>query len=196
MQAAAEAFGTGGFGAITMAGLARAVGLAKGTLYLYFRSKEELFVAVLEAELDRWQQELMARLNAAEDLSPEELAIHLADSIAGRPHAVRLLAIMSPVLEANIPEDVAIAFKLRLVGRMAGIAQLVETRCPLLRPGEGVLVVRRLDALVVGLWPMAKPGILADQAVKEPRIAAVRVDFAVELRAMLTALLRGMTVGR
>ncbi len=196
VAAAGAAFAQGGFAAITMAGVARAVGLAKGTLYLYFRSKEELFVAVLEQELDGWQGELVERLEGSQDRSPQGLAADLSRSILARPNMVRLLAILSPVLEANVPEDTAIAFKVRLVERMGRVAPHVERRCGGLMPGEGALVLRRLDALVVGLWPMAKPGILAEQARTEPTLSPLRVDLGVELEAMLSALLRGMVAGR
>jgi AcrR family transcriptional regulator len=196
VDAAASAFAEGGFSAITMAGVAGAVGLAKGTLYLYFRSKEELFVAVLERELDGWQSELLPRLQGSTDVSPQALAADLARSILARPRMVRLLAILSPVLEANVPEETSIAFKVRLVQRMASVAPAVEARCDKLLPGEGALVLRRLDALVVGLWPMAKPGILAKQAVTEPALNPLRVDLGVELEAMLSALIVGMVAGR
>lgn len=196
VDAAAASFGEGGFAAITMAGVARAVGVAKGTLYLSFRSKEELFVAVLERELDGWQAELIARLEASREQTTEALAADLAGSIVGRPRMVRLLAILSPVLEANVPQDAAVAFKVRLVERMGEVATRVQARCAALRPGEGLILLRRLDALVVGLWPLAKPGALAEQAQREPRLESLRVDLGVELEAMLGALLRGMVAGR
>lgn len=196
VDAAAAAFAQGGFGAITMAGVAHDVGLAKGTLYLYFRSKEELFVSVLERELDGWQEELIARLERSTDDTPSGLAADLARSIVGRPRMVRLLAILSPVLEDNVPEDAAVAFKVRLVERMADVAPRVEARCADLRVGEGLIVLRRLDALVVGLWPLAKPGALAEQATREPLLAPLRVDLGAEIESMLGAMLAGMVADR
>jgi len=47
VTAAREAFSEKGFTAATMDGIADDCGLAKGTLYLYFKSKEELYVSIV-----------------------------------------------------------------------------------------------------------------------------------------------------
>ena len=46
IEAAATLLMEKGYHAINMAEIARATGLAKGTLYLYFKTKEELFLKV------------------------------------------------------------------------------------------------------------------------------------------------------
>jgi AcrR family transcriptional regulator len=48
---AAALLGKHPYARITMSQVAAGSGLAKGTLYLYFRSKEELFLALLQREL-------------------------------------------------------------------------------------------------------------------------------------------------
>lgn len=55
LAAATKVFGNKGFDATLMDEIARAAGLAKGTLYLYFKSKDEIYQAVVRqslAELD------------------------------------------------------------------------------------------------------------------------------------------------
>ena len=42
--------------------VARRAGLAKGTVYLYFGAKEEMFLALLSAELRDWFESLSAML--------------------------------------------------------------------------------------------------------------------------------------
>jgi AcrR family transcriptional regulator len=59
LSAAAKVFGNKGFEATRMEEIAKAAGLAKGTLYLYFRSKDEVYQAtVLQAlaEVDELTQ--------------------------------------------------------------------------------------------------------------------------------------------
>lgn len=54
---AGELFRSQGYGAVSMATIASAVGGSKGTLYGYFPSKEELFAAfVVTAGHQRWQE--------------------------------------------------------------------------------------------------------------------------------------------
>jgi AcrR family transcriptional regulator len=57
LNAAREAFFEKGFMAATMDGIAEACDLAKGTLYLYFRSKEELYFSVLAEGLSLLKQD-------------------------------------------------------------------------------------------------------------------------------------------
>lgn len=54
---AGDLFRSQGYGAVSMATIAAAVGGSKGTLYGYFSSKEELFAAfVVNAGLQRWEE--------------------------------------------------------------------------------------------------------------------------------------------
>ena len=51
MAAARERFSKHGLAGTTMDGIAQAAGVAKGTVYLYYKSKEEIFRQVLEEDL-------------------------------------------------------------------------------------------------------------------------------------------------
>jgi AcrR family transcriptional regulator len=64
-----------------MAELAEQCGLAKGTLYLYFDSKEELFLAALELELAAWFEHLATRVFAAGRMSARDFAELVARSL-------------------------------------------------------------------------------------------------------------------
>jgi len=50
LEAATEVFAVKGFHASTMDDIAKRVGVSKGALYLYFKSKEQLFRAILDSE--------------------------------------------------------------------------------------------------------------------------------------------------
>jgi len=52
LKAAEKIFAREGFYPATMAEIAKKAGLAKGTIYLYFRNKRDLFFSVLEKKLD------------------------------------------------------------------------------------------------------------------------------------------------
>lgn len=60
----------GGLEDLTMAGVAREVGVAKGTVYLYFDSKEELIGAALSAALEPLVKQVEALLDS--DLPADE----------------------------------------------------------------------------------------------------------------------------
>ncbi len=63
LKQAAAAFARFGFRKTTMSEIARAAGVAKGSLYHAAESKEELFYKVLEREVDGWVDEARARID-------------------------------------------------------------------------------------------------------------------------------------
>lgn len=69
MEAARGLFAEKGYYEVKMGEVADAVGVAKGTLYLYFKSKADLFVQVFTTVLDSVISDLRKILNSGEDLS-------------------------------------------------------------------------------------------------------------------------------
>ena len=99
------------YATLTMAQVASACGLAKGTLYLYFRSKEELFLALLERELLEWFSALRGRLEGLPEVSAEVLGREFATSLERRRLLADLLVLLHTVLEHNVDEEAALRFK-------------------------------------------------------------------------------------
>lgn len=62
MQSAMENFAKNGFDRTRMEDIATAAGLAKGTLYLYFKNKEDLFYAICDHNLEKLRNQLSSRL--------------------------------------------------------------------------------------------------------------------------------------
>jgi AcrR family transcriptional regulator len=57
IDAARERFSKHGLAGTTMDGIAQAAGVAKGTVYLYYKSKEDIFRQILEEDLAHLQDE-------------------------------------------------------------------------------------------------------------------------------------------
>lgn len=191
---AAKLLGRKQYHRITMAEVARRCHLAKGTLYLYFGSKEELFLAALEDELAGWMDAVVEGLATApqSDDAAERFAGVVVDSLRQRETLVDLLPLLHTVLEQNIDPEVAVAFKRMLVMKLGQAAVAVEQALPGLAPGAGASVVLRLHALVVGLRQMSDPSPVVAQVLAQEELAPLRLDFETELRGALVAIVRGM----
>lgn len=204
LAAATALFEERSFAGTTMAEVAERVGVSKGALYLYFRTKEELFLALLEHELAAWFDEVEAQLGApaaAEKGAPrggegQAVARILCATVAPRLRMTRLLTLLDGVLEHNIEEDVALRFKQFLAERVQRAGAAVERVLPGLRPGEGARLFLHLHALVVGLRQMAEPAPVVQRLSQRPELAMFRLDFAEELAAALGALLGGLEARR
>ncbi len=160
---------------ITMAQVAASCGLAKGTLYLYFRSKEELFLALLERELVAWFDGLDTLLSEGPGGSPEGFGARLAESLAERRTLGQLLVILHSVLEHNVDPARALAFKRVVRARLARGGAALEAHVPSIPTGTGARLLRRIHALAIGLLQME----------------ALRLDFEHDLAASVATLVRG-----
>ena len=87
LDAALACFAEHGFAATRLDDVAARAGITKGTLYLYFRSKEDLFKAVVRQELvpNIERAELMVATAAAPALVLIEQLIRLFSQIIGSP---------------------------------------------------------------------------------------------------------------
>jgi AcrR family transcriptional regulator len=119
IAAAAECFARSGYHVATMADIAEAAGVSKGTPYLYFPGKEALFIALYE----EWDCGLAAQVNAAIGAlaesarqSPRSILTAMATAIAahvtGNPQTCRVL-MEATTLAAYEP---AIAGKVQAAG--------------------------------------------------------------------------------
>ncbi|MBC8072703.1 MAG: TetR family transcriptional regulator [Deltaproteobacteria bacterium] len=192
LAVAAGALGRRQYASVTMAEIAEQCGLAKGTLYLYFDSKEELFLATLELELSAWFEHLATRMLAAGRMSARGFAELVARSLGEHETLADLLPLLHTVLEQNIRLEAALRFKLMLRDRVVAGGALVEQVVERMRDGDGVRVLLRTHALVVGLRQMADPPPQLRELLGREELAVLHIDFETELADTLTALVEGM----
>jgi AcrR family transcriptional regulator len=191
LEAAAGLLGRRQYASITMAEVARHCGLAKGTLYLYFKSKEELFLATLERELVHWFDAFGAELARHEALDPDTFGRLLARSIGARERLTDLLPIVHVVLEHNIEHGTALAFKRTLLERLSLGAQMLERVLPGLSAGAGLRLLLRIQGLVLGLEQMAYPAPSVAGVLERQELAQLRIDLESDLAEAVADLVRG-----
>jgi AcrR family transcriptional regulator len=122
LAAALASFAERGFAATRLEDVAGGAGISKGTLYLYFKSKEELFEAVVRAKLLPNLERIEALAVAFEGPSAqllERLLLTIADVVDSRTGAIPKLVIAEA---GNFPElarfylDAVVRRGLRLIG--------------------------------------------------------------------------------
>ncbi len=196
IDAAARLFGKGVYSAITMSSIAREAGVAKGTVYLYFRTKEELFLALLVDRLHGWFGEYAPILRTLPSpMHPRDLAAVLAKAATTRPDLIRLIALLHGVLEKNISVEQARDFKRQLLAFSMGLGQALERVFPMFQPGDGLHFCLYYYSIVVGLYQMSSPAPDVAKALDTPELRVMLVDFESHLAGILTGLLGGWWVG-
>jgi len=178
---------------LRMTDLAHRLGLGKGTLYLYFPTKEALFLAVLQAEMGAWFDCAAQRLDGlAADRDPAEVAQVLARELVARPRLPGLQALLHGVLERNIPPAEAHAFARFLRDGVVRVGRRLERVLPGLELGQGPLYLIRFHGLVIAGHLLAARPPAVQAILQDPDMDLFDVRFEDHLRATATDLLLGM----
>jgi AcrR family transcriptional regulator len=189
---AQELFAHKPYDAITMSEIAERAGLAKGTIYLYFATKEELFLVIQEQQLAAWFAELNAGLEGLRGAHDTRLVAELfCETLLRRLELTRLLAMLHSTLEQNIDADTALRFKQFLRENIVRTGGLLEQCLPALGPGEGARLLLHAQALVIGLSHLADPAPVVREVLRMPGLELFEVDFAREFTSSFAALLAG-----
>ena len=189
MRAASRLFLTKGIPATTVNDIARACHLAKGTLYLYFRSKEEIAFSLL---LQSTEDLLAALRNALDGTAPaakqlECLALAYYRFFVSQPASFRYMFVVPHESYSGRVADELVE-RWGAVGRAALglVAALLEQGVD-----DGALVVTNPWATAVGLWS-AVTGVIVipSQEVRRPFVG--RVDLERLVVETVRSLVKGM----
>jgi AcrR family transcriptional regulator len=176
-----------------VAEVADEAGLAKGTVYLYFPSKEELLLALHERNVAGFFEAMIARLARPEPVTLDfMLALmrrYMVDDPTYLPLATRCLGLMA----TQMPTEAAAAFMERMTDRLWSAGSGLERHFPTLPPGGGVVLLRRSYALIIGLWQLSSAH--AAQGGEPSHCPTGQFDYAQELGVALAALWEG-SIGR
>lgn len=177
----------------SVAAVAAQAGIAKGTIYLYFATKEDIFTTLLAHEWD----ELFAVVAScfadrpADPMAQVDLFIGaLTEFLENKENFLRLDALGYGVLEANLPVDQVIAFKKRFGEKLAQTGAIVDKALDL-PPGRGMELLLRSHALTLGLWQALDYAEPLRSVLKKAEFPLARLRFSDELRRALTEYWRG-----
>jgi AcrR family transcriptional regulator len=198
LAAALERFSEHSLSEITIASIARKAGLSKGSVYSYFATKEEVFLALLRGEIEGWSEVLRAVLTDYETMQPvERVVADLVDTLRPQQTMLRLLSRLFIDIEENLSMEAVLDFKRWMLESTLRTGALLERALGIASLGDvpagsiGAQYMMRLSVLSVGLWPMAHPSGAVAEVLELPEFEALRVDFWEELSACLLALFSG-----
>jgi AcrR family transcriptional regulator len=175
---------------LSMDRIAARAGVAKGTLYRYFTTREELLMSVWEVDHARWLEKAVAGLGSHSGPIDDR---HLVDGIVGgavaRPRFCRLHGLVHPVLEGNLAPAAVRRFKVRYRTRMEGTARRVAPLANGISAARLLRWLLHLDAVMAGLLPLAAPPAAVELVLEDPELHGLVLDVEGELRMVAAATL-------
>lgn len=171
--------------------LAQNAGLAKGTLYLYFTTKEQLFLAMLEERLTDLLLRMENALAGLRPGNPRTVAEAIVVAVAQDWDVLPLMLLWEPVLEHNVDLQSVLEFRRRLTPHLDRLGQRLESTLPELR-GRGVETLVQLRAYMAGVQQMvSSPPEVLSQVSSDAALKRWSIDRNQLIAEGLLALLGG-----
>ena len=130
INACAKLYEEKSFREITLKEIGAATTLTRTGIYLYFETKEEIFLALLAREYDAWSQEMREVMGKNETMDRGEVAAVLAGTLTGHPRLLRLLSMNLYEMEANSRTERLAEFKVSFGASLKTVDQMIEKYLP------------------------------------------------------------------
>ena len=170
INACEQLYQTMSFKEITLKEIGNITSFSRSTIYNYFKTKEEIFLALFQREYDRWNQDMTAILNGNEQLTKKELADHIASSLAGRKQLLKLLSMNNYDMEANSRQELLNTFKQSYGRSMHLMCMMLEKFCPDMGVTDIQNFIYIFYPFMFGIYPYAEVTEKQRVAMKEAGI--------------------------
>ena len=153
IRACEKLYQTMGFKEITLKEIGKETSFSRPTIYNYFQTREEIFLALYKLEYDRWNAELEAILEGNETLTRRQLADQIARSLEKREQLLKLLSMNNYDIEAHSRQELLSEFKAAYGESMRNIDRLLVKFCPEMSEPERQNFLYVFFPFLFGVYP-------------------------------------------
>ena len=153
ISACAELYEKKGFKDTTIKEIGAAITLTRTGIYIYFETKEEIFLALLAREYDEWTKEMRQIMEREETLTRSEVAAVLSGTLTNHPRLLRLLSMNLYEIEANSRPQRLVEFKRSYGASRETVGALVAKYIPEMDEGRLQRFLYSFFPFIYGIYP-------------------------------------------
>ncbi|MBR2294865.1 MAG: TetR family transcriptional regulator [Clostridiales bacterium] len=172
VNACEKLYQTMSFKDITLKEIGNETSFSRPTIYNYFQTKEEIFLSLFQREYERWNNDLEKILARKGDLTREDLAGKIADSLCKRTQLLKLLAMNTYDMEANSRKENLVAFKVAYGNSIANVRRLLDRFVPDMSSDQKDNLIYVFFPFMFGIYPYTEVTKKQKDAMK-----AAEIDF-------------------
>lgn len=153
IAACRKLYETMSFKDITIKEIGQQTSFTRTSIYNYFETKEEIFLALFQQEYELFAEDLDGLCAREEKLSPDELASALAQALDRRPLMLKLLSMNLYDMEANSRMERLVEFKTAYGESSAAVNRCLRKFVPALDEQGRQTFLYAFLPFVYGLYP-------------------------------------------
>ena len=170
ISACEKLYQTMSFKDITLKEIGNETSFSRPTIYNYYQTKEEIFLALFEREYVRWNDELQTILQDNRKLTKAELAEKLAASLANRQQLLKLLAMNNYDMEENSRPELLNSFKVAYGESIKNVCSILTKFCPKKSEQEIQNIIYIFFPFMFGIYPYTAVTDKQKKAMKEAKV--------------------------
>ena len=144
---------TMGFKEVTIKEIARYTSFSRPSIYNYFETKEEIFLAILQKEYWQWTEELDRITENSDAMTRDQVAQTLARTISTRSQMLKILSMNHFDMESNSRMENLVEFKKSYGATLEAVDRLLKRFCPDMTDQDRQDFLYRFFPFIYGIYP-------------------------------------------
>ena len=173
LEACAGLYETMSFREITIKEIGAATSFTRTSIYNYFETKEEIFLALMQREYELWVEAMNAVMDQKDHLTRDELAQVLARTLTDRPRLLRLLSMNHFDMEANSRPEKLAEFKVAYGASLETVIRMVQRYIPEMGEAERQQFLYAFFPFIYGIYPYTSVTEKQKTAMEQAKIPYV-----------------------
>lgn len=167
ISACKELYKTMSFKDITIKEIANYTSFTRPSIYNYFETKEEIFLAILQKEYELWVKEIENVIVENETMTEEQLAEALASSLENRALLLKLMSMNHYDMEANSRMENLVEFKKAYGASLTAVEKLIKK---FRKDIDSAAFIYNFFPFIYGIYPYAVVTEKQQEAMKQAGI--------------------------
>ena len=155
IAACTKLYKTMSFKEITIVEIGKETSFTRTSIYNYFHTKEEIFLALLQKEYELWIMDLNKLIEENESMSKDDLASNLAHSLENREQLLKLMSMNHFDMESNSRIENLTEFKVAYGNSLKAVKQCLDKFCPDMSEQNKQDFLYTYFPFIYGIYPYA-----------------------------------------
>ena len=170
INACEELYQTKSFKEITLKDISEKTTFSRPSIYNYFQTKEEIFLALLKREYERWLKDLEDIYDKNNKLEKAEFAKQIAQSIEKREQLLKLLSMNLYDMEENSRMEQLVDFKKSYGESLKSIKKCLDKFFKNMKEEEKEKFIFSFFPLMYGIYPYTRATDKQKEAMKNAEV--------------------------